>query len=137
MTSIFLIFALIVATERATEILVSAKITEWIRNKVKSIAYQVDKPPDDSYIQYFKIMLDYLITCGYCVSVWIGGFFALFCEKYFDNVYVNWFVMTLFLHGMSNIYHVIYELIRRGRVSTHDVLLKVSVVLNDEHSESE
>lgn len=142
MTSIFIWIMLIIATERATELIVESKIFEPIRLRVKRWVYHNDAPPPDTFFQHLKVMLDYLLHCGYCVSVWMGGLFALFTERYFEPVYLNWFISALFLHGMSNIYHVVYELIRKGRIKTHDVMLKViadeasSDSANDEESDA-
>ncbi len=122
--SILIIIVLIIATERATELLVESKIFEPIRLMIKRWAYPLDQMPSESYYQYFKVMLDYLSTCGYCVSVWVGFFFALFSPMMFKIWIINWFVMGLFLHGASNMYHVLYELLRRGRVHSYDILVK-------------
>lgn len=137
MNSIFIWIMLIVATERATELVVSSKIFEPIRVRIKSWVYQSDGPPPDTIFQHFKVMLDYLIHCGYCVSVWVAGFFALFVDQYFESHVTNWFVSMLFLHGMSNLYHVLYELARRGRISTYDVMLKLTVDTTPESDESD
>lgn len=116
---------LIVVTERVTELIVSSKIFEPLRNIIKRWAYKSSEPPPDTLYQHFKVMIDYLVTCGYCVSVWMGAFFALFAEKNFENRVENWFISALFLHGMSNIYHVCFELLKRGRVGTYDIMLKI------------
>lgn len=131
MSSIFTWVMLIIATERATELIVASKIFEALRLKIKRWVYPSDTPPSDTTWQNFKVLLDYLIHCGYCVSVWMGGLFAIFADKYFEHAVVNWFVSMLFLHGMANLYHVVYELARRGRIRTHDIMLKIS---SDEQS---
>lgn len=118
---------LIIATERATELIVESKIFEPLRLRVKRLVYPGDAPPPDTFFQHVKVMFDYLLHCGYCVSVWMGGFFALFAERYFEPIFLNWFLSALFLHGMSNLHHVGYELARRGRIKTYDVMFKVAI----------
>lgn len=127
------IVLLILATERATELITSSKIFEPLRLFVKRTAYPLDGRPDlsTSWLEprrlkaHFWITLDYLLSCGYCVSVWVGMFFAMFSDVYFDNIFVNWLVTSLCLHGAANWCHVIYELIRRGRVRTIDVMFRI------------
>jgi hypothetical protein len=34
------------------------------------------------------------------------------------------------VHGLSNLYHSIFELVRRGRVNTHDLVLRHDVNLH-------
>lgn len=133
MTSIFVWIMLVIATERSTELVVTSKIFEPIRFLIKRWVYPSESPPPDTVFQRFKVKIDYLLNCGYCVSVWTGGIFALFAEQYLESPYANWFVSALFLHGMANLYHVCYELLKRGRIKTHDVVLKV--VIDDDGSE--
>ena len=118
---------LIVATERATELIVSSKIFEPFRLAIKKWTYNPDIPPSNTVLQEFKVMLDYLVNCGYCVSVWVGALFGLFATQHFDNVFISWLTSALFLHGMANLYHVVYELIKRGRVKTYDIILRASI----------
>lgn len=128
---------LIIATERAVELVIESKIFEPLRILIKRWAYP-DIPPADNIRQHFRVMVDYLINCGYCLSVWIGAIFATFAPPVFESYVVNWIVSTLVLHGGSNIYHVIYELLRRGRVKTYDVNLNVQISDSEpapEHSE--
>lgn len=124
---IFTWLILIVATERATELIVSSKIFEPLRSIIKRWAYNSDEPPSDTILQEFKVMFDYLVNCGYCVSVWMGALFGLFATRHFDSIFVSWFTSALFLHGMANLYHVIYELVKRGRVKTYDIILRASI----------
>ncbi len=137
MISVFIWIMLIIATERATELIVASKIFEPIRLFVKRWAYSNDDPPPDTIYQHFKVMIDYLMTCGYCVSVWVGGFFALFVGKYHHNIVINWLISLLFLHGMANLYHVVYELLRRGRVRSYDIMLKLDYSQNNLSDEDE
>lgn len=118
-------FILTVATERSAEIIVSSKLFEPLRMSIKRWTYPLDQMPSDTIYQNFKVMIDYLMTCGYCVSVWMGFFYALFAPQVFSIWIVNWFITGVFLHGLANFYHVVYELARRGRVNTHDLVIKI------------
>ena len=75
---------LVIATERITELLVESKIFEPLRMMVKRWTYDLDTPPSDSYYQQLKVMLSYLITCGYCVSVWVAFFSAILAPRFFE-----------------------------------------------------
>lgn len=117
---------LVVATERAVELIIDSKIFEPLRIKIKRWAYP-DAPPEDNIWQHLRVMVDYLFNCGYCLSVWVGAIFAIFTPPVFESGVVNWLVSTLVLHGGSNIYHVVYELLRRGRVKTYDVSITLKI----------
>lgn len=120
---ILYIIILVIATEALTELITSSEISLIFKNKWKKYTYKKDEPPEDTLYQKFKIFVDKLLSCGYCSSVWVAGFLALFAPLIFDNVVVNWFVCTLLLHRSANLVHVLYELIRKGRVKTYDLLI--------------
>lgn len=117
---------LIIAAEAITEIITSSEITVPLRRQIKMWAYPLDEPPVDTFWQKFKVWLDKLISCGYCSSVWVSFFLAWFAQPIFDNKIINVFVHTFMIHRMSNYYHVIYEIVRKGRVKTYDLLLKIN-----------
>jgi hypothetical protein len=124
MTYDLLILAfLVIATERITEIIVESKLFEPVRKAIKRYVYPLDEAPVDTYYQHFKVMLDYLSTCGYCVSVWVGYALSICAPMFFSISIVNWFIMGAVIHGLSNLYHAWYELVRRGRVHTHDIAI--------------
>ena len=131
---LFYLAILVIVTERATEIIVDSKLFEPIREGIKNRVY-TDPPKPDSILQRAKIMLDYLVNCGYCVSVWVGGLVSAlmigyslpeFIARFFLFDFLNWLIYAVFLHGMANLYHILYELMKRGRVHTYDIVLKVS-----------
>ena len=124
--SLIRLLFLVIATERITELLVESKIFEPLRMLVKRWAYDLDAPPSDSVYQHFKVMLSYLTTCGYCVSVWVAFATALLAPSLFDYSIVNWFIMSMVIHGLANLYHVLYELMRRGRVRSIDITYRRS-----------
>jgi hypothetical protein len=49
-----------------------------------------------------------LLDCGYCTSVWIGWFIALFLI--FGGLY-NFFFIGIFLHRMANLFHHFIDMI--------------------------
>jgi hypothetical protein len=120
---IFWVILLVIACEAVTEIITSSKITDPVRLWWKEWTYPADQPPVDTLIHRFKVFIDSLVSCGYCTSVWISGFFAIFAPQIFGVVFVNWLVMTFAIHRLSNWLHVIYERVRRGRVFEIDVNL--------------
>lgn len=123
---------LALAVEAVTEIVTSSKLTEPIRELWKSWTYPIDAPPDDSHWQAAKVWVDYLLTCGYCSSVWIAGLFAIWAPKIgFGWFVVDWLCMTFFIHRIANWIHVAYELLRKGRVRTYDIELKVIEEVKD------
>lgn len=119
--AILCLLFLVVATERITEIIVASKLFEPVRLCVKRWAYPLDVMPNDGYYQHFKVMVDYLMTCGYCVSVWVGYAASIYCPIFFEHRLLNWIIMGAVIHGLSNLYHVSFELIKRGRVHTYDI----------------
>lgn len=133
MTGIITWLLYTIAVERSAELIVDSKIFEPLRRMIKSWAYSVDKPPEDNLYQHFKVMVDYLFHCGYCVSVWVSAFFAYFnIQNVSEHWVINYMVTILALHGSSNLYHVLYELLRRGRIRTHDVNIKIIEEVEEE-----
>jgi hypothetical protein len=117
---------LVIAVEATTEIITSSKLVSPLQNKWKLWTYPADRPPPGGIIHALMVFIDNLWSCGYCTSVWVSGFFALFAPKLFGNIIVNWLVLIFVLHRLSNWLHVVYELLRRGRVNSLDVMLRVT-----------
>lgn len=127
------IILLSIVVEAVTEILTSSELTEPPRRKWKEWAYPFDAPPPDTYIQEFKVWVDKLISCGYCTSVWVAGFFGIWAPKLdLGNQIINWLMVTFVLHRLSTWFHVVYELVKKGRVKTYDLEIQLKL---DEHSE--
>ena len=123
---------LVAATEAATEILVAAKITDGLRAFIFRLAfpaipdnYPSHKDPPRSYA--VARFVNDLLKCGYCTSVWVAMFFASFAPTVFDNVLVNWLVNFIAIHRLSNWFHVVYSLVSKGRIKTHDLDVTVRV----------
>jgi hypothetical protein len=133
-----ILFLLAIAVEAVTEILTSSEITKPIRSVWRNWTYSVHRPPTDSIAQYAKIWVDKLITCGYCTSVWVSGFFAIWSPKFdFGNTFINWLFVAFVLHRLSNWVHVLYKLVENGRVRTIDLEVKIQDNRDDEHSEDD
>jgi len=115
----------VIATEAISEIITSSKLTDPLRKRWKSWTYQADGPPPETCLQAFKVWFDTLISCGYCTSVWVAGSFALFMPEVIIGDVINWFAWTFAIHRASNWLHVTYELVRKGRIASHDVTLSV------------
>ncbi len=113
---------------------IDAKLLESYFNNIKifiscigTIKSVVSKSP--LYFHHFKIFVDKLISCGYCTSVWVSGFFAIWSPILFQHQlcgchFVNWMIMTFAIHRLSNWFHVIYMLVLNGRIKTFDLLVK-------------
>ena len=123
-----------VAVEAVTEILTSSELTDPLRKKWKELTYSLDEPPFNTCSQKFKVWFDKLISCGYCTSVWVAGFFGIWAPKLdLGGPVINWLIITFVLHRFSTWFHVGYELIRKGRVRTFD--LEIQLTHRNEYSE--
>jgi hypothetical protein len=116
-----------VAVERVTEIITTSEIFAPVRNYIKGHAYQYSDPSEISKCGKLLIWVDKLISCGYCTSVWVSLVFALIFMDRDITLVINVFAV----HGFANLYHSIFELIRRGRVNSHDFVLKHDVNLHE------
>jgi len=116
-----------IAVERVTEIITVSEVFAPVRNYIKRCAYKYSDPSKISNYRRFLIWVDKLISCGYCTSVWVALVFVLIFMDKDMTLIINVFAV----HGLSNLYHSIFELIRRGRVNTHDLVLKHDVNLHE------
>lgn len=123
-TEIVKIFIAIIAVEAITEIIVDSKIFLPLRNYIAKKAMP-DIPTGRNTI--FNFLHD-LISCGYCTSVWVSSFvmtlLVISGTKIFYPV-INEIILVFFIHRMSNLFHVLYQLTLRGRVNTLDIELKI------------
>lgn len=131
-SSILLLLLLSIATEAVTEIIVAASITDPIRKWWKELTYNPNYPPKDTYTQRVKVFIDKLLSCGYCSSVWVAGLAAIWAPIIIQYIIPNWLIATFVIHRCANLLHVVYELIRKGRVKTQDLLIKVSIEENED-----
>jgi hypothetical protein len=116
------VLLLAIIVERSTELITSSEISNMIfKNRLKSYLFDPSAPPYDSLLRRFLLFFDKVTSCGYCCSVWVAFVVTIFSPVYFDVLIFD----VVLLHGLSNLYHVLYELLRRGRINTYDVDLKV------------
>lgn len=128
LTFLVITFVVSVVVEAVTEILVASELTDPLRRKWKEWTYPLGGPPPNTYLQKFKVWFDKLISCGYCTSVWVAGFFGIWSPKFdFGYWLINWLVVVFFLHRIATWIHVVHELIKKGRVKTHDLEVKVLI----------
>ena len=92
---------LILACEALTELVVEAEIFERPRN----------------YLKKLHPLLNELLECGYCVSVWMA-IVCLFLFIFWD--YTRIFVYLLIIHRASNFLHDIFSGMREFVVTMWD-----------------
>ena len=127
MITILLILVLLTITvEAITEILTSSTLINPLQTRWRIWVYPLDGPPPNNILHNLGVFIDRLWNCGYCASVWVAGFFAIFAPIIFQDKLVNWVIMTFTLHRLANWLHVVYELVRRGRVNSLDIMLKIT-----------
>jgi hypothetical protein len=111
------ILLLAIIVERITEIITSSEISDIIfKNRLKRHLFSGDKPSGSAF-RSVLLFIDKITSCGYCCSVWVAGVISTVESAYFDNVFLD----AMLLHGLSNLYHVLYELTRRGRINSYDI----------------
>lgn len=123
--------SVVVAVEATTELLVESKLFAPLRNWVGKRAITVEPETEPTLRLMAWAKLFELVTCGYCVSVWVALFYAstlpaLWTSPLDETVargthLINFLVRWLVLHRLSNWLHVVTELVRKGRVLAIDV----------------
>ncbi len=140
----------VIATEALTEIFVDAKITDGIRLFIKKRAFpaipvepieseqsvMISVPLIIPFQQKCWIFAANLSDCGYCVSVWVAGLLALFMPWTYVSKYniINWLLAALVLHRLSNWLHILFMLVKKGRVRTYDLEMKINHQLDVFHT---
>jgi hypothetical protein len=124
-TSLLIVLLLVIVTEAITEIITSSTIVAPLQAQWRIWTYPTDRPPT-GIRQRIMSFVDQLWNCGYCASVWVSAVVALAAPTIFNYSIINWMVMTFVLHRLANWLHVVYELIRRGRVNSLEVVLKIT-----------
>lgn len=113
----------VLATERTTEIIHESKFFFPLRNLVAQAALREGLTGTLWLLQLPCKFVHAVISCAWCLSVWISLFFALFLPgEYFlrmpsDNIMIKWLALV----GFANLWHAIFRLIFRGRVITIDI----------------
>jgi len=121
---------LAIATEAITEIGTSSDIIAPWQKRWRLWTYPLDAPPPENPTKFhkFKVFINSLWSCGYCFSVWVAGVFA-FLGIYPDaSVFICipwWVVNWMLIHRLSNLIHILFELIKRGRIKTYDLTMRI------------
>ncbi len=104
MSNAIIFIIAIVLTESLVEIIskseIFSPIREWFFNR-----------RDKKVFNFIHSLLD----CGYCLSVWIGTFVGLILiDLVIINPIVDWFIIGLLLHRLSNLWHNIIDRTRKN-----------------------
>jgi len=101
---IYKIVFVVVFIEALTEIITKSEITEPVRKYVFKMGHK----------NKFYNWLHRLLDCGYCTSVWIGMFAAIFLFRGVEvlSPYLDWIFIGLVLHRFSNVFHFLVDRIR-------------------------
>lgn len=92
-------FLTIICIEAITEIITQSDLLFNFRNKICNSIGSDSK-------------LCTLVTCGYCLSVWVSIPFALFLPgQLVEFILIDFIIKTFSLHRLSNLFHAV--LIRR------------------------
>jgi hypothetical protein len=126
----------VLAIEAITEIITSSKLFAPVRNwAARGILPNPDiAPPNPATLpqsHYFWIWFQGLITCGYCTSVWVAlvvAWYAPIPEVSWLGTIPAYFIKVFALHRLANLFHIWFEIVRRGRVKTYD--FKVSATID-------
>lgn len=123
---LIILLLLSLAVERITEILVASKFFAPIRDifRAKNLEQL------NTYNHWW--FLDNVFHCGYCMSVWVSVSIAWLNVFVITNmILINYILFVFIIHGLSNIIHVGYELLRRGRATYLDVNMNYKKVTDD------
>ena len=87
----------IIAAEAMTQLVCKGEIFDPLRERLKS----------------FSSFTDRLLSCPYCVSVWVAGF-AVVLYVYYEWSW--WFIYLLMIHRLSNVAHDIYKVVLNYKI---------------------
>lgn len=129
---IFNLLCLALATERTVELIVDSKFFAPLRNYIAKRAVPEDFDKTYSWWTFrgsSRLLFTFLYgvtSCGYCMSVWVALFYTfMYQAPVVTNVYGNYLVNTVLLHGLSNLYHVLYMRLYRGQVNYTHLTIKL------------
>ena len=115
-----------IAAERITEILVASKLFQPFRDVLR------DRNINSTSNYGFWWFLDSVFQCGYCMSVWVSLSVSWLAPTLInDNIYINYILMIFVVHGIANLYHVLFEYARRGRAKYFEINLGYKRVNED------
>ena len=91
----------VIFTEALTEIIVKSEFFSPLRAKI----YKLGK--GNKFFDWLHRLLD----CGYCFSVWAGVLTAVLFFRDVELVHksIDWFLVGLVLHRLSNLFHNIMD----------------------------
>lgn len=87
----------VIAAEAMTQLACKAEIFDRLRCWMKSLS----------------VFTDRLLSCPYCVSVWIAGFTVLL---YISYAWSWWFVLLLVIHRVSNVLHDLFGIVLNYKI---------------------
>lgn len=121
------------AAERVTEIIRDSKLFAPFRNFLALLA--LTTWPSNKKYQVLRRILSYptgflnaIVSCSWCLSVWVCLFFVWFVPggyfsvNVFDNVLVKWFALC----RLANFFHDLFNIVYRGRVRSIELSIKIS-----------
>lgn len=127
--NIAIFISLVIAVEATTEIVTASEFPLFFWFRWKLAQYALPETPRTGFKQSTIIAAHKLFTCGYCFSVWAAGLFALFAPQLISHWFWNWLCTLLLLHRLANWLHMVYELIKKGRVISLDIEAKTTTTL--------
>jgi uncharacterized membrane protein len=87
----------IIAAEAMTQLTCKAEIFNRLRNWLKSLSKFTDE----------------LLSCPYCVSVWVAAFTVILLVFY---EWTWWFIILLVIHRMSNLLHDLTRIVLNYKI---------------------
>lgn len=87
----------IIAAEAMTQLACKAEIFNRLRNWLKSLSGFTND----------------LLSCPYCVSVWVAAFTVLLCISY---EWSWWFILLLVIHRASNVLHDVFGILLNFKI---------------------
>lgn len=135
---ILIIVSAAIIVESLTEIITSSDVAFKLY-KFRLRNFIMENP--ENRLIHILSFIDQLTSCGYCCSVWVSMLVAAIMPaiKHVCNAdSIFYFILDVFLyHRLSNLYHAIYELIRRGRVTMLEHNMTIDIKENGIEGNSE
>lgn len=87
----------IIAAEAMTQLACKAEIFNRLREWLKSLSSFTNE----------------LLSCPYCVSVWVAGFTVIL---YIGYEWAWWFILLLVIHRISNVLHDLFSIVLNFKI---------------------
>lgn len=96
-----LLIVAVLLTEAVTEVVVKSELFFPFRAKV----FELGK--SNRFFKWFHSLID----CGYCFSVWAGTAMSILLlnDVHLVSVYIDWFLFSLVVHRLSNLFHNVMD----------------------------